>query len=275
MSNNVKQKYTQKNNHSVERHRKRTHLSDMELEQSTQPEPPALDGQVDRNNHEVMVTQSSSPKDKQENTSNNSVQTPSSREESLQHDDTLTNKPDNSHDEQPQTSTVDPHSDNNEQVQAKTQEENHQTDSIAEQAGNLAGVAMRNVKKNSRNNPLYFGLGIAFATAALGVSFSTFPIFLSLPVAGVLLGISVWLMGHVGIINLSSNESESNQKFLRFSTIGSLLVAQIVVTDIFLFTRLGSVDSHQSGIIITWLITTAVEVLAAALIVAADLHRHH
>ncbi|BDR54089.1 hypothetical protein KIMH_02000 [Bombiscardovia apis] len=151
-----------------------------------------------------------------------------------------------------------------------------QGDSVAAQAGSLAGAAVRNVKKNSRHNPLYLGLAVAFATASLGVAFSTFPIILSLPIAGVLLGISVWLMGHVGIINLSDDsQSRRHHKLLRLGTIGSLLATQIVVTDIFLFTRLGSVGPHQSGIVVAWLIATALETLAAGVIIAADLHHRH
>lgn len=148
--------------------------------------------------------------------------------------------------------------------------------SMAEQAGHLAGSAMRNVHENSRHNPLYLGMAIAFGVASLGAAFSTFPIFISLPVAGVLLGISVWLMGHVGVISLKSDQTPRRHgRLLRTATIGNLVGAQIVVTDVFLFTRLGSVAPGQSSMVVAWLIATALESLGAAIIVAADLfHRH-
>ncbi|RBP99098.1 hypothetical protein [Bifidobacterium xylocopae] len=149
--------------------------------------------------------------------------------------------------------------------------------SVAEQAGHLAGTAMRNVKEHSRYSPLYLGFAVAFAVASLGLAFSTFPIFLSLPVAGVLLGVSVWLLGHVGVIKLGGGEGEGNRakqhrKSVRLTVISSLVGLQIAVTDIFLFTRLGSVGPRQSGIVVAWLIATALEALGAAVIVAADLH---
>lgn len=148
-----------------------------------------------------------------------------------------------------------------------------QAGSMLEAAGSITNSAVQIVENNGHHNPLYLGLAIAFAVASLGVAFSTFPVFLSIPLAGVLLGISVWLLCHVGVIHLTTSDSTDQQQLVSTSTIGVLIAAQIAITDIFLFTRLGSVGSKQSGMVIAWILATAVEAAAAAAVIVASLRR--
>ncbi|BDR53630.1 hypothetical protein KIM372_15370 [Bombiscardovia nodaiensis] len=273
MANDSKQGQDQENGQRTGKNRRRTHLASTGSEAYGKLSEHTESGA--QAEHKAPEAHETSEQDRPEHNSNRdrnnqSISRESTNDESQKQHSTRQEQEERIPSAERAQVSSDEHAHQDKNAQTKQEE------SIAAQAGSLAGAAVRNVKKNSRHNPLYLGLAVAFATASLGVAFSTFPIILSLPVAGVLLGISVWLLGHVGIINLSDDsQGGRHHKLLRLSTIGSLLTTQIVVTDIFLFTRLGSVGPHQSGIIIAWLIATAVEALAAALVIAADLHHRH
>lgn len=120
--------------------------------------------------------------------------------------------------------------------------------------------------KAKNHDSFYLGLASAVLVAALGLSLSTMPIFFSLPLAAVLFGIGIWLLSYASFKSPGKPEGEGTETDRHTRTVvvaTVLLVLQTFIMDVFIFTRMGTVGKHQNAIVITWIIASMIETLAA------------
>ena len=120
----------------------------------------------------------------------------------------------------------------------------------------------------------YLGLAAAFLVAALGLSLSTLPIFFSIPLAAVLFGIGIWLLSYASLQSPDQAPEPGSGTDRHTTTVvitAVLLVLQTFIMDVFIFTRMGSVQKYQNPVIITWILATVVETIAAF----ALIYRHN
>ena len=120
--------------------------------------------------------------------------------------------------------------------------------------------------KAKNHDSFYLGLASAVLVAALGLSLSTMPIFFSLPLAAVLFGIGIWLLSYASFKSPGKPEGEGTDADRHTRTVvvaTVLLVLQTFIMDVFIFTRMGTVGKHQNAIVITWIIASMIETLAA------------
>ena len=121
-------------------------------------------------------------------------------------------------------------------------------------------------RKAKNHDSFYLGLASAVLVAALGLSLSTMPIFFSLPLAAVLFGIGIWLLSYASFKSPGKPEGEGTETDRHTRTVvvaTVLLVLQTFIMDVFIFTRMGTVGKHQNAIVITWIIASMIETLAA------------
>ena len=121
-------------------------------------------------------------------------------------------------------------------------------------------------RKAKNHDSFYLGLASAVLVAALGLSLSTMPIFFSLPLAAVLFGIGIWLLSYASFKSPGKPEGEGTDADRHTRTVvvaTVLLVLQTFIMDVFIFTRMGTVGKHQNAIVITWIIASMIETLAA------------
>ena len=121
-------------------------------------------------------------------------------------------------------------------------------------------------RKAKNHDSFYLGLASAVLVAALGLSLSTMPIFFSLPLAAVLFGIGIWLLSYASFKSPGKPEGEGTEADRHTRTVvvaTVLLVLQTFIMDVFIFTRMGTVGKHQNAIVITWIIASMIETLAA------------
>ena len=121
-------------------------------------------------------------------------------------------------------------------------------------------------RKAKNHDSFYLGLASAVLVAALGLSLSTMPIFFSLPLAAVLFGIGIWLLSYASFKSPGKPEGEETETDRHTRTVvvaTVLLVLQTFIMDVFIFTRMGTVGKHQNAIVITWIIASMIETLAA------------
>lgn len=144
-------------------------------------------------------------------------------------------------------------------------------DSDKEQAGTRA--ADRHGKAKNLGS-FYLGVAAAFLVAALGLSLSTLPIFFSIPLAAVLFGVGIWVLSYASL-QPPDKAPESGSGTDRHTTTvvvtAVLLVLQTFIMDVFIFTRMGSVQKYQNPVIIAWILATMVETIAAF----ALIYRHN
>ena len=129
-------------------------------------------------------------------------------------------------------------------------------------------------RKAKNHDSFYLGLASAVLVAALGLSLSTMPIFFSLPLAAVLFGIGIWLLSYASFKSPGKPEGEGTDTDRHTRTVvvaTVLLVLQTFIMDVFIFTRMGTVGKHQNAIVITWIIASMIETLAAF----ALIHHHN
>lgn len=134
------------------------------------------------------------------------------------------------------------------------------------------GTGKRGRTKNLGS--FYLGLASAFLVAALGLSLSTLPIFFSIPLAAVLFGIGIWLLSYASLQSpdqAPQSGSGANRHTTTVVITAVLLVFQTFIMDVFIFTRMGSVQKYQNPVIITWILATVVETIAAF----ALIYRHN
>ena len=120
--------------------------------------------------------------------------------------------------------------------------------------------------KAKNHDSFYLGLASAVLVAALGLSLSTMPIFFSLPLAAVLFGIGIWLLSYASFKSPGKPEGEGTEADRHTRTVvvaTVLLVLQTFIMDVFIFTRMGTVNKHQNAIVIAWIIASMIETLAA------------
>lgn len=120
----------------------------------------------------------------------------------------------------------------------------------------------------------YLGLAAAFLVAALGLSLSTLPIFFSIPLAAVLFGIGIWLLSYASLQSPDQAPEPGSGTDRHTTTVvitAVLLVLQTFIMDVFIFTRMGAVQKYQNPVIITWILATVVETIAAF----ALIYRHN
>lgn len=120
----------------------------------------------------------------------------------------------------------------------------------------------------------YLGLAAAFLVAALGLSLSTLPIFFSIPLAAVLFGIGIWLLSYASLQSPDQAPEPGSGADRHTTTVvitAVLLVLQTFIMDVFIFTRMGAVQKYQNPVIITWILATVVETIAAF----ALIYRHN
>ena len=120
--------------------------------------------------------------------------------------------------------------------------------------------------KAKNHDSFYLGLASAILVAALGLSLSTMPIFFSLPLAAILFGIGIWLLSYASFKSPGKPEGEGTEADRHTRTVvvaTVLLVLQTFIMDVFIFTRMGTVGKHQNAIVITWIIASMIETLAA------------
>ena len=125
-------------------------------------------------------------------------------------------------------------------------------------------------RKAKNHDSFYLGLASAVLVAALGLSLSTMPIFFSLPLAAVLFGIGIWLLSYASFKSPGKPEGEGTDADRHTRTVvvaTVLLVLQTFVMDVFIFTRMGTVGKHQNSIVITWIIASMIETLAAFVLI--------
>lgn len=121
-------------------------------------------------------------------------------------------------------------------------------------------------RKAKNHDSFYLGLASAVLVAALGLSLSTMPIFFSLPLAAVLFGIGIWLLSYASFKSPGKPEGEGTETDRHTRTVvvaTVLLVLQTFIMDVFIFTRMGTVGKHQNAIVITWIVASMIETLAA------------
>ena len=121
-------------------------------------------------------------------------------------------------------------------------------------------------RKAKNHDSFYLGLASAVLVAALGLSLSTMPIFFSLPLAAILFGIGIWLLSYASFKSPGKPEGEGTDADRHTRTVvvaTVLLVLQTFIMDVFIFTRMGTVGKHQNAIVITWIIASMIETLAA------------
>ncbi len=124
--------------------------------------------------------------------------------------------------------------------------------------------------KAKNHDSFYLGLASAVLVAALGLSLSTMPIFFSLPLAAILFGIGIWLLSYASFKSPGKPEGEGTDADRHTRTVvvaTVLLVLQTFVMDVFIFTRMGTVGKHQNSIVITWIIASMIEILAAFVLI--------
>ena len=112
----------------------------------------------------------------------------------------------------------------------------------------------------------YLGVAAAFLVAALGLGLSTLPIFFSIPLSAVLFGIGIWLLSYASLQSPEQPPESGSGTDRHTTTVvvtAVLLVLQTFIMDVFIFTRLGSVQEHQNPVIITWIVATVIETIAA------------
>ncbi|WP_231578866.1 hypothetical protein [Bifidobacterium mellis] len=134
----------------------------------------------------------------------------------------------------------------------------------ASQPTSVASIPKPGKAKN--HDSFYLGLSSAVLVAALGLSLSTMPIFFSLPLAAVLFGIGIWLLSYASFKSPGKPEGEGTETDRHTRTVvvaTVLLVLQTFIMDVFIFTRMGTVGKHQNAIVITWIIASMIETLAA------------
>ena len=134
------------------------------------------------------------------------------------------------------------------------------------------GTGKRGRTKNLGS--FYLGLAAAFLVAALGLSLSTLPIFFSIPLAAVLFGIGIWLLSYASLQSPDQAPEPGSGTDRHTTTVvitAVLLVLQTFIMDVFIFTRMGSVQKYQNPVIITWILATVVETIAAF----ALIYRHN
>ena len=134
------------------------------------------------------------------------------------------------------------------------------------------GTGKRGRTKNLGS--FYLGLASAFLVAALGLSLSTLPIFFSIPLAAVLFGIGIWLLSYASLQSPDQAPEPGSGVDRHTTTVvitAVLLVLQTFIMDVFIFTRMGSVQKYQNPVIITWILATVVETIAAF----ALIYRHN
>ena len=127
-------------------------------------------------------------------------------------------------------------------------------------------VSLPKPRKAKNHDSFYLGLASAVLVAALGLSLSTMPIFFSLPLAAVLFGIGIWLLSYASFKSPGKPEEEGTETDRHTRTVvvaTVLLVLQTFIMDVFIFTRMGTVGKHQNAIVITWIIASMIETLAA------------
>lgn len=120
--------------------------------------------------------------------------------------------------------------------------------------------------KAKNHDSFYLGLASAVLVAALGLSLSTMPIFFSLPLAAILFGIGIWLLSYASFKSPGkpAGEGTETDRHTRTVVVATvLLVLQTFIMDVFIFTRMGTVGKHQNAIVITWIIASMIETLAA------------
>lgn len=116
----------------------------------------------------------------------------------------------------------------------------------------------------------YLGVAAAFLVAALGLSLSTLPIFFSIPLSAVLFGIGIWLLSYASLQSPDQPPESGSGTDRHTTTVvvtAVLLVLQTFIMDVFIFTRLGSVQEHQNPVIITWIVATVIETIAAFVLI--------
>ena len=121
-------------------------------------------------------------------------------------------------------------------------------------------------RKAKNHDSFYLGLASAVLVAALGLSLSTMPIFFSLPLAAVLFGIGIWLLSYASFKSPGKPEGEGTDadRHTRTVVVATVLLGlQTFIMDVFIFTRMGTVGKHQNAIVITWIIASMIETLAA------------
>lgn len=121
-------------------------------------------------------------------------------------------------------------------------------------------------RKTKTRGPFYLGLASAVLLASIGLGLSTLPIFFSLPLAAVLFGIGIWLLSYAGFRPSQKpgrNDVNIDRRTKTIIVSVILVVLQSFIIDVFIFTRLGTVDKHQDSIIIIWIIASLVETLAS------------
>lgn len=146
-------------------------------------------------------------------------------------------------------------------------DEPSQTNKTAEKPSQLTKESKPAKPPKAKNHDsFYLGLASAVLVAALGLSLSTMPIFFSLPLAAVLFGIGIWLLSYASFKSPGKPEEEGTEadKHTRTVVVATvLLVLQTFIMDVFIFTRMGTINKHQNAIVIAWIIASMIETLAA------------
>lgn len=130
---------------------------------------------------------------------------------------------------------------------------------------NGSGKEVHDHERKKGRAPIYLGLSTAFLVAAVGVALSTLPIFLSLPLAALLFGMGMWFLAYwTSAVNDEDGGRMGDGSSGRAVTVATvLIVVQVFIIDIFIFTRMGSIADRQNPIIITWIVASLIETVAA------------
>lgn len=123
--------------------------------------------------------------------------------------------------------------------------------------------------KTTNHGSLYLGLASALLIAAIGISLSTLPILISIPLAAMLFGIGIWFLSYASFRSRhQAGETVQGSKSSQIILITTVfLVIQTFIMDIFIFTRLGTVNKYQNPVIIMWIACTMIESLAALVLI--------
>lgn len=243
-----------KQNRENDRHqnRYRTHSSDIEEPNTTETDKESSDrdkpGDTESNDSD---SEELAPETTEAHTG--AVDTSSADNQETSNDGAKrTNPPDKSQSKKEQSTEV-----NTDKTQHNRRRSNK------EQAG--TGVTDRHGKTKNLGS-FYLGVAAAFLVAALGLSLSTLPIFFSIPLAAVLFGIGIWVLSYASL-QPPDKAPESGSGTDRHNTTvvvtAVLLVLQTFIMDVFIFTRMGSVQKYQNPVIIAWILATMVETIAA------------
>lgn len=159
----------------------------------------------------------------------------------------------------------------------RVKDDSPQTSQPDDPHSNKKQADTRTTGKRGRTKNLgsfYLGLASAFLVAALGLSLSTLPIFFSIPLAAVLFGIGIWLLSYASLQSpdqAPQSGSGADRHTTTVAITAVLLVLQTFIMDVFIFTRMGAVQKYQNPVIITWILATVVETIAAF----ALIYRHN